>query len=319
MSFSAEVKNELAHLPVPDRASARAEAAGLVRAAGSLKRTGGAAGAFVGVVVATGNPAVARYAKTLLAEGFGLDAAVSAYASGGRVSSKRYLLSVSGSETAMRFLAEIGVLGSEDGLSALIPRLLPALVQTKACRKAFLRGLFLGAGSVADPDRRYHFEMVVQNAAFAADVRRVMNAFTGIHAGVYERRDKVVVYLKSSEQIKDMMGILGADRHLLLYEQTRMIRELKGAANRISNCDNANVDRTLKATLAQRKAIARTQRQAGGIEALPPKLREAADLRLAHPEATLTELGAMFSPPVSKSAAAARFTRIARLANKKDR
>ena len=311
MSFSTEVKNELAHLPLPDRISARAEAAGLVRAAGSLKRSGGAADGLIGFVVATGNPAVARYAKTLLAEVFGLETAVMAYATGGRVSAKRYLLSVPGSDAAMRFLAEVGVLEGEGGSLAFISHLLPALVQTKACRKAFLRGLFLGAGSVSDPERRYHFEISVRDAAFAADVRRAMNNFTGIRSGVYERRDRFVVYLKSSEQIKDMLGIIGADRHLLLYEQARMIRELKGAANRISNCDNANVDRALKAVVSQKKSIARAQRQAGGIESLPPKLREAAELRLAHPEATLSELGAMFSPPVTKSAAAARFARIA--------
>ena len=316
MSFSAEVKNELAHLPVPDRAAARAEAAGLIRAAGSLQRTGGSEAGRIGFVVAMGNPAVARYAKKLFSEAFGLASTVSAHAAGGRVSAKRYFLSVPGSEAALRFLAEIGVLDGEAGRSALVPRLLPALVQTKACRKAFLRGLFLGAGSVSDPERAYHFEIAVQDAAFASDVRRVMNAFDGIHAAVYERRCKHIVYLKSSEQIKDMLGILGADRRLLLYDEVRMMRELKGAANRISNCDNANVDRALKANVAQKKIVARAQKQFDGIEALPPKLREAAELRLAHPEATLTELGVMFSPPVTKSAAAARFARLARYAKR---
>jgi DNA-binding protein WhiA len=342
MSFSSEVKNELAHGMPEASCCKRAEAAGFVRAAGSIllggkdgdSGGGGDSGKDgngnsldggkqalrgqdgpVSLVLTTGNPAVARHVKSLLLEWLDVSVSVSVLKTGGRVSSKRYALAVSASDGAMRLLAETGALEHSGGLM-ISNHIQTDLISTKCCRKSFLRGLFLAAGSVAVPERGYHFEIVLNDTAFASDTRRLMNGFAGMHAGLVQRKEKAVVYLKSAEQIKDMLGIVGAHRHLLAYEDVRMIHEMKGIANRISNCDNANVDRALRAGGGQMKAIARIARGSGGLDMLPQKLREAARARMDNPEASLAEIGAMLDPPIGKSAAAARFARIEKAAGK---
>jgi len=318
MSFSGEVKNELAHLLPGKACCARAEAAGLFRAAGSIRRVGGARGGLAGLRMETGNPAVARHIKQLFAQlaDFPLQTAVDdTKGARGGLFRKRYILSAPASNRATALLEEIGILDLSDGIVAWNGRTPPALLESKCCRKAYLRGLFLGAGHVVDPERGYHLEFALEDPFLAADTRRVLNSFRDIHARVTRRRGKPVVYLKSSEQIKDMLGILGADRHLLAYEDVRMIREMKETANRISNCDNANVDRALRAGESQVDFITALLRGGGGFpETLPPKLREAAEARLSNPEASLTEIGAMLRPPVTKSAVAARFARLERIA-----
>ncbi|MDR3304698.1 MAG: DNA-binding protein WhiA [Clostridiales Family XIII bacterium] len=308
MSFSSEVKNEIAH-GMPEKECCRiAEAAGFVRTAGALKPAGRGE---VGLSAVSGNPAVARHVKSLLAElSVEPGISVSVANTGGRISSKRYIIEMPAAETTFRLLSALGIIERKDGLLSITVGIPQSAAYGKCCRKSYLRGMFLGSGSVADPERSYHFEILAGGAALAADTRRLMNSFSGIHAGVSQRRDKSVVYLKSAEQIKDMLGILGAHAHLLAFEDVRMIHEMKGAANRISNCDNANVDRSIRASNTQMKMIARIERSAGGLAALPQKLREAACLRRDNPEASLTELGALMNPPVGKAAAAARFARL---------
>ncbi|MDR1796132.1 MAG: DNA-binding protein WhiA [Clostridiales Family XIII bacterium] len=321
MSFAAEVKNELAHLPFGKACCCCAEAAGFFRAAGSIRRVGGGgAGGLLGFVVTTGNLAVARRIRSLFFEVGGVRPDVDAYDPGAGIVPKRYELHAPVSERATAFLETIGVLDRGGEYTALLRRMPQGLLGAKCCRKAFLRGMFLGAGSVSDPENSYHFEIVTDDPILAADTRRTMNAFTDIHAGISRRKGRSVVYLKSSEQIKDMLGIIGADRHLLAYEDVRMIHEMKDKANRISNCDNANVDRALRSGAEQAEVIRRIARLDGGagLAALPPKLHEAARVRLENPEASLAEIGAMFDPPVSKPAAAARYRALAAIAERKE-
>jgi len=158
--------------------------------------------------------------------------------------------------------------------------------------------------------KRYHLEIILADSFFAGEVRRVMNGFTDINAGVMERSGKYIVYLKAAEQIKDMLGIMDAHLHLLAYEDARARHELRGRANRYSNCDNANLDRQATAGADQIRAIADIEAREGGLDHLPEKLREVAEVRKENPEASYSEIGAMLSPPVSKSAAAARLKRL---------
>jgi DNA-binding protein WhiA len=179
-----------------------------------------------------------------------------------------------------------------------------------------LKGLFAGAGSVADPAKRYHFEIITTDMTLAVEVRRLMNSFTDIHASVIERTGKYIVYLKAAEQIKDMLGIIDAHLHLLAFEDARARHELRGRVNRFSNCDNANMDRQAAAGAAQIQTILTLESHLGSLYKLPPKLYEAAEIRKTYPEASIAELGALLNPPVSKSAAAARLKRLERYIEK---
>jgi DNA-binding protein WhiA len=206
----------------------------------------------------------------------------------------------------------IGVISRKDGLLTIEKGIPPLLTGTKCCRKSLLKGLFLGAGSVADPAKRYHFEIITGDKPLAEGVKRLMNSFTDIHAGVMERSGKYVVYLKAAEQIKDMLGIMDANLHLLDYEDARARHEMRGRVNRFSNCDNANLDRQSAAGMAQILMISEIEKKKGGLSVLPEKIREAAEKRKENPEASLSEIAALLDPPVSKSAAAARLKSLER-------
>ena len=306
MSFSSDVKKEIAHAWPGKPCCELAEAAGFFRAAGSLKPAGGETGLTLGTSI----PVVARHFKKLYEGLVGEPLFISVVRRGGRVSPLWIELNLPPSQAGAELLFRAGILGRKEGLLTLETGIPTSLTNTKCCRESLLKGLFLGAGSVADPAKRYHFEIITADKALAGDVRRLMNSFTDIHAGVIERGGKYVVYLKAAEQIKDMLGIIDAHVHLLAFEDARVRHELRGRVNRFSNCDNANLDRQAAACAGQMRAIAAIEAKPGGLEALPPKLREAAMARKEHPEANYSEIGELFEPQVSKSAAAARLKKL---------
>ena len=305
MSFCSEVKKEIS-LTLPEKECCKkAELSGLIRTAGSLKPAGKGG---VGVLISTGNPSVARHIKALFDNIYDIDCTVSVANKGGRVSRKRYELNIAPSQEIKDILIELGILISVDGLISISKGISDNL-KTKCCRKNYLKGLFLGAGSIADPNRSYHFDMSFPNQTVATDARRLMNTFTGIKAGVSSRRDKYVVYLKSAEQIKDVLGIIDANRHYLEYENVRFMRDMRNSANRISNCDSANISRLIQAVDTQMVAIKKIEKHAG-LDSLPSKLRDTAIIRKENPEASMSEMALLFDPPVSKSTVASRLKKI---------
>ncbi|MCL2110831.1 MAG: DNA-binding protein WhiA [Clostridiales bacterium] len=307
MSFSSEVKKEIAHGRLAKVCCELAEAAGFFRVAGSLKPAGGGE---IGLVMGTGSPVVARHFKQLFEGLIGEQMFISVAHRAGCVPPRWLELNLPPSQAGAELLARAGVISRKEGLLTAEKAIPASMTATKCCRKSLLKGLFLGSGSVADPAKRYHFEIITADRAFAGEVRRLMNSFTDIHAGVTERSGKYVVYLKAAEQVKDMLGIMDANVHLLAYEDARARHELRGRVNRFSNCDNANLDRQATAGAEQMMAIAAIEAAPGGLAALPEGLREAAAARKANPEASIAEIGAMLDPPVSKSAAAARLRRL---------
>ncbi|GHU61101.1 sporulation protein [Clostridia bacterium] len=310
-SFSAETKRELAH-QLPEKACCKfAEAAGLIRACGALKPAGRGE---IGILLTTGLTAAARHIKRLFFELTGTQPVVSLAENGAQRMLRRFEVTVSASGRTTALLERIGILvRTDDGLLTLTVGISPLLAGSQCCRKAMLRGLFLGAGTMSDPVRGYHLEIRTSDKALAADIRRLMNAFSDIHAGISPRGADYVVYLKAADQVRDMLGIMGASLHLLNFEDKRMMHELRGKTNRLFNCDTANMDRAITAGESQLRAIS-TIEAGPGLDSLPAKLREAAKARRANPEASLSEIGAIFEPPISKSSAAARFARIEKIA-----
>jgi DNA-binding protein WhiA len=311
VSFASETKRELAH-QLPENACCKfAEAAGLIRACGSLKPAGRGE---VGILLTTGLTATARHMKLLFFEITGTQPEISLAESGAQHMKRRFqvMLPASGRITAL--LERMGILvRTDEGFFTLAQGISPQLTGSKCCRKALLAGLFLGAGTMSDPVRGYHLEIRTQDKVLAADIRRLMNSFADIHAGIAPRGADYVVYLKAAEQVSDMLGIMGAGVHLLAYEDKRIMHELHGQANRLFNCDTANMDRAISAGEAQLRAIGAIER-GPGLSVLSAKLHEAAAARKANPEVSLSEIGTLFDPPVSKSAAAARYARIEKIA-----
>lgn len=311
MSFSSETKQEIARIKTEKRCCGIAETAGFICASGAVTLSGKGR---VGLLMATEHPAVARRIKTVIAGSFGISAMLMVGEPGFNRSRHVFEVKIPPERGAERVLRETGVMtGAETGIN-IHGQVDARFMMRKCCRKACLRGFFLGAGTVNEPDKGYNLEIVLSDEQSAAGLRRLINSFSGIHAHVRMRRGKYVVYLKDSEQIKDILNILGAHTQLLKFENTRILKEVRNLANRLSNCDNANMDKSLRAADRQIGDI-RCIQSATGLDELPDDLLDTALARLSRPEANMAEIGEMLSPPIGKAAVAARFRRIAGIAS----
>jgi DNA-binding protein WhiA len=180
-----------------------------------------------------------------------------------------------------------------------------------ACdRKAMLRGLFLGCGSVNAPNSRYHLEFVAPTASWASAIARLMDA-AGVKAGVTQRSGQSVVYVKDGDGIVRLLSLMGANRAVMEFENVRVVREVSGEVNRRLNFETANIGKTIGSGLRQAAAI-ETLEADGKLATLPPALREMARWRRENPDLNLVELAGKMN--ISKSAVNHRLRRLQELA-----
>lgn len=311
MSFSVETKNELARLEQEKECCMLAEIAGFIRMTGSIRLAGG--GKFT-IVMSTENPAVARHYKIMIKEYFDAEANLEVGQGTTLKKSKIYFLTIGPEERSEQILRETGILMVRGGMNFISDGIYDGLIRTKCCKKAYLRGVFLGAGTITDPEKSYHIEFVCMTQTLANDVKKLINSFVDLHAKQIERKKHYVVYVKESEQIVDILNILQAHGQLLKFEDTRIIKETRNRTNRILNCDSANLDKTLNAAEKQLAAIHKIEEKKG-LDFLNPKLRAVAELRIENPEATLQELADMMDPPMKKSGINHRIKKIEEIAN----
>lgn len=300
IAYSAALKDELARI-WPDReCCTAAELLGLARAS---TVSAGENGTF-SLELRTNHATVARKAYRLFQSVLGVGTRV--FARRRRQLDKATLYHVRAEGSALPdALAAAGIAGKNGE-----PLSIPAMPE--CCRRAFLRAVFLGAGSMGDPRRGYHWEVSMADRATARKVRDLLRA-EGIRSGLVRRRHEHVVYLKEAEGIASWLNMAGAHEALLSLENTRIYKDMKNRLNRLVNCETANLSRTIDAGVQQQEDI-RLLMATHGIEALPPSLREVARLRLEHSDATLEELGRLINPPLGKSGVNHRLREIRRLA-----
>ena len=188
----------------------------------------------------------------------------------------------------------------------------PMLLKRECCRRSFLRGAFLAAGSVSAPEKYYHYEIVCPDETVAARVQEVLTGF-GLDAKTVRRKHSQVVYLKEGEQIVQAIGLMGASRALLELENVRVFHELRGMVNRQVNCEVANVQKTARMSARQVEDI-EFIRTHMGFSGLPPSLQMMAKVRLEYPDATLLELGTHLEPKIGKSGVNHRLRRLGEIA-----
>ena len=187
------------------------------------------------------------------------------------------------------------------------------VVQKDCCKKAFVRGMFLATGSVNDPQKAYHFEIVVHNKDMAQAVQEVIRSFS-LDAKIVKRKKYYVVYLKEGSMIVDILNVMEAYVSLMDMENVRILKDMRNDINRRVNCETANIKKTVNAARRQIEDIEYIERTKG-LRYLNDSLRTLAEVRLEEPDANLTELGQMLNPPVSKSGVNHRLRKISSIAN----
>lgn len=307
MSFSAQVKSELASVRPAKRCCRTAELAAILRIDGTLLIHGG--GHF-SLQVSTESAAVARRAVTDLHELLDLESNLTVRRNT-LTKTNNYLIGIPDQPRLGQSLNEVGIV---DDFLSIAYGVLPRLVRRNCCAISYLRGAFLGGGFVGDPRGEYHFEIDTDNEQLASDLRGILERFD-LAARDRIRRGVHVVYMKEGDSIIQFLALVGAYAALLKSEDVRILKQMRAAVNRLVNMDTANVARSVAAALEQLTDIHLIE-DLVGLAAIPPALCEIAQARLASPEVSLAELGAMCSPGLSKSAVNHRIRRIHALAAK---
>lgn len=300
MSFTSDVKDELARVGPTCSHCEKATLASLVRIEGTLFFSG--RGKYR-IEIATDVPSVARLILKLLHSLYNLKTNLTARRS---VLHKtpNYLIEVPSQDNLEASLKDMGVL-SDEGLEMGIRK---ELVEKQCCAAAYLRGAFLGSGFISNPRGDFHFEITVENRVLAEGLVELL-AQKDIHARIMQRRSNYMVYLKSGNSILEFLAYVGAHQSALTLENERVIKSVRNDVNRITNAEIANQAKSANASVDQIFAI-RKLVETYGIDTLPPALREVIKLRVSYPDATLKELGEYADPPLSKSAIYHRIRRI---------
>ncbi|MCF8011228.1 MAG: DNA-binding protein WhiA [Clostridiales bacterium] len=307
MSYSLITKNELARI-VPDKDCCKmAELSALAKMDGMLHINGGK----TTLDIRNQNAAVVRKIFSLVKELFYTSTQVLVRRKVRLRKNNVYLVRVPPLENIQEILSSLGLIDSEGLFRENIPR---ELLDKKCCRRSYLRGIFLGGGSINSPDRAYHMELIMNNLEHAKDTRELINNF-GLSARISLRKNYYVVYLKESEQISDCLNIMGAHDALLDFENKRVYKHVRNQVNRQVNCETANLNKTVNASVRQIEDI-ELIKEAMGLDKLPLSLRSAAETRLGYPDASLRELGELMAPPVGKSCVNHRLRKLSSIASR---
>lgn len=304
MSFTAEVKDELARVSGSCPECDVAELAALARVCGALSFHG--SGAY-SIRVSTETGAVARTVIRLAHEVFGLDTSLTVRRSNLH-RSRNYLIEIPEQKGLEQALIRMGVLILGRGLSSGIAA---RVVARPCCRAAYLRGAFMAGGFIADPRGDFHLEIAVTGDEFADDLLELLDD-EGITARVNRRRGSFAIYLKSFDDIAALLGVVGAERTARAVKNIRVMKSVKNDVNRRVNAELANQARSTGASADQLALIDRVEREIG-FDALPPALMQFCVARREHPELSLRDLGAQMMPPLSKSALYHRVLRLEKL------
>lgn len=201
------------------------------------------------------------------------------------------------------FLEEICYEGQDIVLSSIFQETLTKLqkktIQEEMTIKALIRGIFLGSGSVNNPENKYHLEMILSTQESANIIKELLEK-AEIHLKEMKRKSGFSLYLKEGEEISKLLAFIGANSSVLKFEEIRVLRDMKNNINRKVNCETANLSKTITAAVKQINAIQKLQKE-GKFENLPDSLKEIAILRLENPDASLIELGQMLKEPIGKS------------------
>ena len=307
MSFSSDVREELARSSIEKHCCARAELTGMVLSCGALSFHG--AGRYQ-LTIGSETASVARRYFMMAKEFLGVTGELRAVKTDRLGGKARYLVSFSDEDT-QTLISELKLFDKHKPLGIRsTPR--GDFIRRNCCRVAALLGAYLAGGSINNPEHAYHMEIAVSDEEMAHAVVKLMEGFE-LPARLSERKRQYVVYLKDAEHIVTLLTLLGAYRAVLALENVRILKGVRNEVNRQVNCDNNNLEKTVEASARQVSMIQWIDKKLG-LDHLPPPLEAMARLRLQYPDASLTELGGMLEPTLGKSGANARMRKLEALA-----
>ena len=301
MSYSSDVKNELARLEGQKPCCEKAELVGVLRMSGALVLRG----KLIGIHFSTENAALARRVLQVLKTNYQVQTEVVITRSRRLKKNNRYQVEVLPDSRVAEALRELQILPSEEAAKS-------KLLGRACCRKAFLRGVFMAGGSVSRPSGDYHMEIVTENEELARLILKIMNGFS-LSARMTDRKNDFIVYLKDGDHIIDFLSIIGAHQSLLEFENVRIVKEMRNNVNRQVNCETANLNKVIRASVLQVACI-RFLQSHDGYDQLPQKLKETAELRMQHPDISLNDLVEFTDGSVGKSGLNHRLKKIQQIA-----
>ncbi|MGL6173981.1 MAG: DNA-binding protein WhiA [Cellulosilyticaceae bacterium] len=308
MSFSSSVREELIKVPLGPRHCMIAEIGAFILMSGKIEESGGK----YNIEIQLENEAIARKYFTMIKKTFNINTEVTFIIH----KSKRketYILKVEDPDKVKTILEATTILQAETNGWILRDYMDQTIVQSICCKRAYLRGAFLGGGSLSDPEKGYHLEFVSPTCEHARYLQEVMNTLE-MDAKIVIRKNNYVIYLKEGSQIVDLLNIMGAHVALMELENIRIVKEVRNNVNRLVNCETANLKKTVSAAVRQVQDIEYLQNTVG-LSSLPENLQQIARYRLEYSSATLKELGELLSPPVGKSGVNHRLRKLSELAD----
>ncbi len=299
MSFSSNVKEELSRNETGARHCKIAELAGFIKFCGEVTQDG----ENYRVKIHTETVTVARRFYTLLKDLFKIQAKIDVSRNDFLKRSRNYTVSVDNRDDCVLLLKTVKLMEQDEfGL----------VLQNTCCKRAYIRGAFQAAGSMSDPEKNYHFEIVSADEKTSGQLKEVLNFFE-LDAKIVLRKKYYVVYIKEGSKIVDVLNIMEAHVALMKFENIRILKDMRNTVNRRVNCETANIHKTVSAAVKQVEDIEYIMEHKG-LHHLSQGLQDIAYLRMEHPEATLKELGDMLDPPVGKSGVNHRLKKLNKMA-----
>lgn len=306
MSYSTKTKNELARKMPETNCCQLAELSALIRMDGMIQIS---SGKQLSLQVTTESAAAARKVFKLLKALFNISGKIGAQKKNKLKKNNVYLVKIPSQPEVRNILEKLGIMDMEYNIN---PKIKAELVQSECCMTAYLRGAFLGGGSVNNPEGTYHLEIITGDQLHSQAICELINKFD-LGAKLVNRKKWWVVYLKGSEKIIEFLSLIGAHSALLNFESVKIYKDMRNKVNRLVNCETANLNKTVDAALRQIENI-NTITRVMGLEKLSPGLRQIAQLRVDYPDVSLKELGEMCQPQVSKSGVNHRLRKLEKLA-----
>lgn len=309
MSFSGRVKEELGKHVSQARHCQLAELAALFLLCGKVKR---GSGGKISLEIHTENLTVAQKSYMLLRMAFDTSIEIRIRNHSLKSYTPAYYLVIRNQAAAMQILKAVKLLDESENRWGDFTGIPYRLVQNTCCKRAYLRGVFMAAGSVTNPKKGYHLEIAVSSARLCRQLQEIVVSF-GIEAKIVERKKYYVLYVKEGSLIVDFLNVMEAHLALMEFENIRILKDVRNSVNRQVNCETANINKTVTAAARQIEDIRYIERRKG-FRQLNDGLREIAELRLDYPDSSLTELGQMLSKPLGKSGVNHRLRKLSDIA-----